>query len=282
MSFAAAIVQMTGRPGAAAENRAATVAQTEAAARSGARLIVLPELAVSGYTTDPDLLAATAEPLDGPSLAAWRAVAAEHDALIAGGFCERQGTALFNSAVLVGPDGPVLHYRKLHLFDAEQLVFTPGDLGLPVAETPLGRIGLCVCYDLRFVEVLRALALQDAEVVVVPTAWVGGFDPAPRDATGMIGQARGAAVQANLNQLFLLCASQAGAATGKRFLGSSMIVDPWGNLLAGPLGEEDQAIAQAVIDPALSRAAQRRSERIMPRRDRRTDVYALRIGDRLL
>jgi len=282
VTIRAAIVQMRGVPFAAAENRARGLALAEEAVAAGARLVVLPELVVPGYDLDPAGLARAAEPLDGPTLAAWHAFARKTGACIAGGFCERDGAALYNTAVLVGPDGLLLHYRKLHLFDAEKLIFTPGDRGLGVVDTPVGRVGLCVCYDLRFVEVVRALALQGAEIVAVPTAWVGGFDRNPRDAMGFIGQARGAVLQANLSQVFIACASQSGRSEAFRFLGSSLVVDPYGELLVGPLDEDEEGIALADIDPAKVAAAQVRSERVRPREDRRTDVYGLTIGGRTL
>ncbi|WAC25604.1 nitrilase-related carbon-nitrogen hydrolase [Ancylobacter sp. SL191] len=254
----------------------------DAAAREGARLIVVPELAISGYGLQADGLAASAEPLIGPTFESWAALAAAHGGYIAGGFCEREGDRLYNSAMLVGPQGLIGHYRKLHLFDAEKHIFTPGDKGLPVHELPFGRIGLCVCYDLRFVEVVRALALQGADLIAVPTAWVGGFDSIPRDSGGLITQARGAAVQANLSQVFLACASQAGTAGVSRFLGSSLLVDPFGTVLAGPLGADEEATLRAEIDLADAGRARVRSALIRPREDRRTDVYGLAVGGHVL
>lgn len=263
-------------------NRRRAAAVIDAAARDGAQLIVAPELSISGYGLEVDGLMASAEPLLGPTLASWTALAAAHECYIAGGFCEREGDRLYNAAMLVGPQGLVGHYRKLHLFDAEKHVFTPGDKGLSVHELPFGRVGLCVCYDLRFVEVVRALALQGADLIAVPTAWVGGFDSIPFDSGGLITQARGAAVQANLNQVFLACASQAGTAGGARFLGSSLLVDPFGTVLAGPLGADEEVTLRAEIDLADTSRARVRSALIRPRDDRRTDVYGLAIGGLVL
>lgn len=274
-----AAIQMQSLAYAAEVNRATTLAHLEAAAATGARLAILPELAVSGYGIDREGLKANAEPADGPTLAAWTAVARKHGMIIVGGFCEREGDALYNAAMMVDANGLVGHYRKLHLFDGEKTVFTPGDKGLPVYETALGVIGLCVCYDLRFVEVVRALALQGADMIAVPTAWVGGFDKVPRDAMGYIGQVRGAAVQANLSQVFIACASQAGARPDMRFLGSSVIVDPYGDALAGPLDDESETVLSAEIDLETAVRARIRSDRVRPREDRRTDVYGLMVNN---
>jgi predicted amidohydrolase len=277
---AIAVVQLTATPGRALENRARTVAAISAATDRGARIIVLPELVTSGYCLDRELLDMAAEELDGPTLEAWTKEAARLNVVIAGGFCEKADGKLYNSALLVGPDGLLLHYRKLHLFDREKLIFAPGDVGLGVVETPFGRVGLCVCYDLRFVEVMRALALQGADVIAVPTAWVGGFDKVQRDGDGLIGQARGAIVQANLNQVYVACASQCGQANDIRFLGSSLIADPYGHVLSGPLDSVTESTSIASFNRSIVQEAQNRSDLIRPRADRRDDVYELTLKAR--
>jgi predicted amidohydrolase len=272
--------QVTGDPYEPARNLELTLNAAEELFDRGARLVVLPELVVSGYAADRKRLLEVAEPIDGPAIAAWTELARRRDGWISGGLCERDGDSLFNSAVLVGPDGVLLHYRKLHLFREEKHGFEPGDLGLPVADLAIGRVGLCICYDLRFVETLRILALQGAEVVCVPTAWIAGFDAEKWDARGLAPQAANAILQANLNQVFVACASQAGPRGG--MLGSSVLIDPRGKVALGPLpGEEDElALAEVDLDQVV--AAQTRDELITPRADRRTDVYGLAFGDRVL
>lgn len=269
------LVQRRSAPFDADGNRARTVADARAAFDDqGADIVVLPELAVPGYALDAVRLRELAEPVPGPTVEAWAGLGG----LVVGGLCERDGGALYNSAVAVGPGGVVLHYRKLHLFGTEKHVFTPGDLGLPIADTPVGRLGLCVCYDLRFVEVVRALALRGAELIAVPTAWVGGFDAAD----GRCRQAEGALLQANLSQVFLACASQAGASDQFRFLGNSLLADPYGDPVAPPLDPDAEAVVVLDADLGLVKAAQHRSDLITPRDDRRTDVYGLRYGDAVL
>jgi N-carbamoylputrescine amidase len=244
---------------------------------------VLPELVIPGYVADRERLQPLAEPLEGPSVAAWRELAAERDGYVCGGFCERaDGGLLFNTAVLVGSEGVLMHYRKLHPFSEEKQCFAPGDKGLPVAQLPFGRVGLCVCYDLRFVETLRALSLQGAELVLVPTAWVAGFDQRKWDDRGLAPQANGVILQANLDQVFVACASQAGRRQGATFLGSSVLVGPSGELIAGPLPGTVDDLVVAEIDLAEVERAQRRSELITPREDRRTDVYGIRVGSKVL
>lgn len=261
------------------ENNRAKIEQAVLAeCENGADLIVLPELAVSGYGLSRYGLENSAEPFDGPTLALLEKLAEEKRAVIVCGFCEVANGRLYNSAMLVAPARKPVLYRKLHLFDGEKEIFTPGDLGFVLAETDFGMVGICVCYDLRFVEVARGLALAGADILAVPTAWVGGFDKTAYDDGGFIGQARGAVVQANLNQLPMVCASQCGDDQGTRFLGSSLIVDAYGTCLAGPMNEKDEASLSVTMSMSVVRAARQRSARIRPREDRRTDCYGLLVN----
>ena len=284
MTAALAIAQITGKPLAAETNRQRTCEVIKQAFAAGASLVVLPEMIVPGYCFDAGGLKAIAEPIDGPTVSAWQAIASSHGGYVAGGFCERDGEALYNTAVLVGPDNyePMLHYRKLHLFNQEKNIFQPGDKGLPIVTTEIGAIGICVCYDLRFIEVARGLALCGAEIIVVPTAWVPGFDKSRWDSEGYCPQARGAVVQANLNQVYIACASQAGSNGDIDFLGSSLIVDPWGKPLAGPLGGDTEVVVSARIEAGAVAEARERGGLVSPRADRRTDVYQLCIDGALL
>jgi len=191
--LAIGLAQITGEPYAGEDNRRLSVRAATELFAGGAQLVVLPELIVPGYGTDPSRLEALAETLDGPTVTAWAQAAADAGGYLAGGICERDGDRLYDSAVLVGPEGVVLHYRKLHLFGEEKSVFAVGDVGLPVARTPFGVVGLCICYDLRFVETIRALSLMGAELVCVPTAWLSGFNSRRWDAEGLLSAgARGA------------------------------------------------------------------------------------------
>lgn len=250
--------------------------------RRGAGLVVLPELIVPGYLLEREYLEAGADPLDGPVTRAWHELAVKCDGYIAAGFCERDGERLYNTAVLIGPEGIALHYRKLHRFAGEKEIFTPGDLGLPVAHTDVGVIGLCVCYDLRFVETVRILALQGAELVCVPTAWLPGFDQQRWDSEGYSPQARGAVLQANLDQVHIACASQAGPAHGVHFLGSSVLCDPYGAVPLGPLSGDESALALVTVDLAAVARAHDRDALINPFEDRRSDVYGLSIAGTVL
>ncbi len=274
-----AVAQIEAVPLDTAANVRLTIEAAEAAAAQDADLVVLPELVASGYVTDDPAIAALAEPADGsgPVVGAWRDVARRLGLAIIGGYPELSGDRLFNSVAVIDRSGAVIGgYRKLHLFGAEKQRFAPGDLGLPVFSLDGVTVGVVVCYDLRFPEVMRLLALESgAELVAVPTAWVVGFDPRATPADARIGQVEGAFVQANLNQVFIACADLCGSSNGVTFLGRSLIGSPYGDPLAGPLAADAPAVAVAEIDPAEAHRAQDRGNGISPRADRRTDVYSL-------
>jgi N-carbamoylputrescine amidase len=273
-----AVAQLELLPGAVEANRARTVAAIEEAAGQGAELVILPELASSGYLlATAEAVAAAAETIPGPATEAWQDAAARTGAVVVGGICERAGGQMFNSVAVVDASGVRSVYRKLHLFDEEQVLFSPGDCGLPVVDLPFGRIGVVVCYDLRFVETLRILSLQGADLVAVPTAWTGGYDPTP-PADGVIDQVRAAAVQANLDSVFVACASRVGQDDEVRYLGSSCIVNPYGRFVVEPQSGADEAIVVAELDLEDARRAMVRAPRIRPLADRRTDVYAALLG----
>lgn len=277
-----ALAQIGAEPFDVEGNRRLAEETSIRAFEQGADIVILPEMVAHGYVADWRRLRPLAEPVDGPSVASWSKLATRFDGYVVGGFCELDGDALYNAAVAVGPDGPILHYRKVHLFDEEKIAFQPGDLGFPVAPTRFGKIGVCVCYDLRFVEVVRLLSLQGADLICVPTAWLPGFDQERWDEHGMCPQARGAVLQANLSQVYIACASQAGRHGNLDFLGSSCLADPYGQLVAGPLPGSEDALDVTQIDIGATKRAQVRSPLIAPRADRRTDVYGIAYrGERL-
>ena len=275
-----AVAQLELAPGALEANRARTVAAVAEARGQGARLVVLPELASSGYRLrTPEAVAAAAEEIPGPTTEAWARAVAGSDCTVVGGICERRGRDHFNAVAVVGADGVRAVYRKLHLFDQEQLLFAPGDAGLPIVDLPFGRLGVLVCYDLRFVEALRILALRGADVVAVPTAWVGGFDVA-MPADGIIDQVRAAGVQANLNGVFVAAASRVGADGDLTYLGQSCVLGPYGRFVVEPQDRTAESVMVAEIDLADARRAKVRGPRIRPLEDRRTDVYDAMLGYR--
>jgi len=277
-----ALAQISGEPFEVDANRKLCADTIRAAFEDGADVVVLPELIVHGYVADARRLFPIAETVHGETVGEWTDLAASAGGYIVGGLAERDGEALYNTAVAVGPDGLIGHYRKAHLFADEKAAFVPGDLGFPVVRTRFGTIGICVCYDLRFVEVVRLMALRGADLICVPTAWLPGYDQQRWDADGMSPQGRGAELQANLNQVFIACASQAGVHGQCDFIGSSVLIDPYGKRLVGPLSGTDDDVVLSTVDIADAKRSQVRGEMIAPRADRRTDIYRIAADGELL
>lgn len=271
-SFVAAAAQIQPVFGDVAANLALIEGAIRDAAGAGAALLVLPELCTTGYMfTDRAEAETLAEPVTGPTVTALAALAAEFRMHLIAGIAERDGAQLFNSAVLIGPQGLIGTYRKVHLWDQENAVFEPGNVGLPVFDTDLGKLGLQICYDLWFPEASRALALEGAEVICVPTNWV----PIP-------GQRAGAAAMAltlcqaaaHVNSVYVVAADRVGVERGQPFIGQSAIVAPTGWPSADPASPTDPALVAARIDPVMGRRLRTWNQYNDPIADRRPEVYA--------
>jgi len=220
-------------------NLEACLARLEEAAAAGAELLVLPECAIPGYMFESAEEALPfAEEVPGPSSEVLERESRRLGMHVVCGLLERDGDTLRNAAVLVGPDGLVGTYRKTHLpfLGVDRFVF-PGD-ELTVYDTPLGRIGVEICYDLRFPEVTRTLALRGADIVAHPT----NFPIAAKLQTELITVARAAE-----NRIYLLTANRVGKERLGEFCGWSQIVDPYGTRLA-EAGETEEALLVADVD----------------------------------
>jgi len=227
---------------------------TRAAAADGARLIVLPEKWTAMGTDDQ--LRDAAETLDGPAIAWARAIARELGVdLVAGSILERLPgrEKLANTSVHVDPQGELrATYRKLHMFDVqvggrsycESALEEPGE-EIVTSQTADGvELGLSICYDLRFPELYRILAVRGARVIAVPAAFTLATT---RDHWETLLRAR--AIE---NQAFVIAANQIGAHPGgHRSGGRSMIVDPWGLILAQAPDREGHAIAELDLERQL-------------------------------
>src|SRR3954471_16170531 len=165
-----AVAQMEPKLAEEERNLEACFARLDEAAAAGAELLVLPECAIPGYMFDSAEEALPyAEEIPGETAAAFERECTRLGVHAITGLLERDGDTLHNSAILVGPDGLIGSYRKTHLpFLGVDRFVTPGD-ELKVYDTALGRIGLIICYDLRFPEVTRTLALRGADLVALPT-----------------------------------------------------------------------------------------------------------------
>ena len=249
--FVAACVQMRSADD-KGRNLEAALAHVGAAAALGAQLVVLPETFSWRGPAARD--GENAEPLDGPTLARLADAARRHRlTLVAGSILERaaDGASPYNTSVVLGPDGARLAtYRKMHLFD----VSIPGKVevresakrgrgsDVVVADTPVGRLGMTVCYDLRFPELYRALARAGADVLCVPSAFTF-----PTGAAHWEVLLRARAIE---NQCWVLAANQHGpSGQGHADYGHSMIVDPWGTVVA--CASDGERVVAAEIDLGL-------------------------------
>jgi 5-aminopentanamidase len=253
-------------------NRALTRDAVREAVSAGARLVVLPELSTSGYVFESaEEARAAAEPAEGPTLRGWSEEAGRGDAVVIGGFCELGDDGLlYNSAAVVDGTGVLAVYRKLHLWDREQLVFEPGREPAPVIETRAGRIGVGVCYDISFPEVARGLALAGADLVALPT----NFPRFPRPEGERPIEVTLAMATAHLNHVFVAVCDRCGPERGVDWVGGSVVCDEWGWVLAGP--PDDFGPGLVLADCDLARARDKAwNERNDVFGDRRPDVYRL-------
>jgi predicted amidohydrolase len=243
----------------------------------GAQLLVLPELGNSGYVFNTrDEVAELAEPVfGGETTAMWAKVARERGVYICGGLAEADGGRYYNSAVLVGPEGFVGRYRKVHLWDEEKLFFEPGDLGLNVFDLPFGRVGIMICYDGWHPEVMRILKLKGADVILDPTCWVlvPNIVTPENPVSAYVHMA-----SAHVNSLFVICADQCGVERGCTFLGRSCVAGPAG-FVAGPGSFEQPEILLAEINPVQARY-HHWTALANPFADRRTDLFEPMLGYR--
>ncbi|MGG1679822.1 carbon-nitrogen hydrolase family protein [Neobacillus sp. NRS-1170] len=210
----------------------------------GADFVVLPEFYMVLATPKTGVLPAeAAEPLDGPFVSALKEAARKNEIYVVCGMYESKagddGRA-YNTTVFIDRSGQLLHsYRKTHLYDAfsfkESDTIIPGENKYKVVETEFGKIGLMVCYELRFPEIARQFALQEADVLLVPAGWMSG--PMKEDHWQTLIRAR--AIE---NTMFVVGADL----VGPEFAGRSLVVDPMGVVIAS--GGEEEALILADLD----------------------------------
>ncbi len=187
-----------------------------------ADLLVLPELSNSGYNfpTRNDAFDAAEEVGNSRFITLLHDHCRRTNSYVASGFNEREGFKLFNSAVLVGPGGLIGKYRKIHLFYNEKDIFSAGDVGVPVFETPIGKIAMLVCFDWMFPEVWRIAMLKGADIVCHCSALVlPGFAQ------------RSVPIHALINHFYVITANRTGTEHGLTFTGMSTIADPKGEVV---------------------------------------------------
>ena len=240
----AAVVQMDVRLGDLSGNHARALERLEEAAENGAQFVVLPECANSGYCFDSlEEALPYAERSEAPSLLKFAERCGELGVTGILGFLERDGGEAYNSAAFAAPGEPLSIYRKTHLPTLGIDRFASRGAALPVFEAPFGRVGILICYDVRFPEAARAVGLNGADVIAVPTNWPVGAESAP----DFITRAR-----AWESRAFLTAANRVGVERGRRFIGRSQIASPGGEIVCEAGGEEE-TILYADLDLSQAR-----------------------------
>ncbi len=244
------------------------------ASEQGAQLITLPEVMnrrVADRTID------TSESLDGPTITFMKQCAAEFSIWIhCGSIREANPEGLaYNTSVLLNDQGePVGIYRKLHLYDVDipgRVVALESSRNKPGNEivdlqTELGHMGMTICYDLRFPELFRILALRGAEVMFMPANFAQATGEAHWEAL-----LRARAIE---NSCYIVASAQCGKTAAFNTYGNSMIVDPWGNVLAR--AEHEECMMMADVDLDLVKKIR---EELPSLKNRRADVYTLEVAE---
>lgn len=212
---------------------------------AGATLTIFPECALTGYCFDSlDEARPVAQPIPGPATDALSIACRQLGGNAVFGMLEADGDRIYNAAALVGAEGVIGSYRKIHLpFLGIDRFTTHGDRPFAVHEAGDLRLGLHICYDGAFPESARAMTLLGAELIVLPTNWPPGSESMA---------AHGINTRAMENAVYCAAVDRVGAERGFRFIGQSRICDPQGDTLA-EAGEDDEEILYAEIDPALAR-----------------------------
>jgi predicted amidohydrolase len=255
----------------------------EQAGREGVRLAVFSELALSSYfatVVHDDVTPFLESDLPSPETAPIFRAAATHGVAVVLPFAERQGATCYNSAALIDTSGrEVGRYRKTHIPGQvepaddgsfrilEKRYFTPGDLGFPVYDSPVGRLGMLICYDRRFPEAYRCLALSGAEVIAI-----GYNTPVFPGSTLVKGQAQSELCMragAYANGVHVIAAGKAGVEGGVEYIGGSVVIDPSGEILRKAATDGDELVL-AEID---AKAAADLRGRLNLEINRRPDLY---------
>jgi predicted amidohydrolase len=206
-------------------NRLKVTESIKSAAGSGAELVVFPECALSGYCFDSLKEAIPfAERLDGPSAQAIAEACRHTNVHAVVGFIEEAPTGYYNAAMLVGPDGALGTYRKVHMpFLGIDRFLTPGDRPFASVQLAIGRLGINICYDISFPEAARSLKLMGAELIVLPTNWPPEAWRSPEFVVN---------TRAQENHVNFAAVNRVGVERGWRFIGRSKVVDYNGDTLA--------------------------------------------------
>jgi 5-aminopentanamidase len=270
-SVAVALCQLAPAIGDVDANRDRILAAVRAAKEGGADVVVLPELATSGYVFEDEAEArGLAEPADGPTSRALHDLAASLDVTVVVGLPELDGDRLYNSAVVVDRTGLRATYRKVHLWGRESQVFTAGDDAAPVVDMGWGRLGVLVCYDLEFPEWVRRTALAGADLVCAPANWPDAGRPEGERPLDMVNVLAAAAA----NRIFIAACDRVGVERGTSWVAGSVLAGPDGYPLATAdlTQREQRLLASCDLRQARDKSVGAHNDRFA---DRRTDLYGV-------
>tara|TARA_A100001234_G_scaffold110331_2_gene96937 strand:+ start:3439 stop:5181 length:1743 start_codon:yes stop_codon:yes gene_type:complete len=232
----------------------------EEAAKGGAKLIVTPEMGTSGYCfLNRSEIKNLVEKIPGPTTKQFEKIANKHSCFIVIGLPEvDEDTKLYyNSAVLIGPNGIIGKHRKSHSYIAEPKWSAPGQEHL-VFETDIGKIGILICMDIHFIETARLIALQDADIIIHISNWLGERTPAPYWIS-----------RAFENSCYLIESNRWGLERTVQFSGGSCVINPDGTIAS--VIDKGDGIAYANIDISWAREKKVLNEKIF--NDRRPEMY---------
>jgi predicted amidohydrolase len=241
-------VQMEPRIMANRENLDRILFETRTAAENGADLVVFPECALTGYVfASREEAVQYMETIPGPATEKLAGCCRETGVHVVVGLLEKDGDRCFNAAVLVGPEGLVGKYWKNHLpYLGVDRFLDHGNRPFEVYETPIGNIGLHICYDCNFPESARIMALKGADILALPTNWPDGRGNISRYVVN---------TRALENKVHVVAVDRIGEERGARFLGRSKIADAWGNTLAEGSSDKEEVLYAEV---SLADARQKR------------------------
>jgi predicted amidohydrolase len=240
-----AAVQVDVRLGDPLANRSRMLERFAEATSHGARLVVFPECALTGYGFETLAEALPfAEEIPGPTTREFQTACARTGAFALFGLLERAGDRLYNACALVGPDGVVGSYRKVHLpFMGVDRFADPGDRPFGLLDVNGMKVGILICYDGSFPEPTRVLTLLGADLVLLPTNWPRHTETAAEHLP---------ACRALENVIYFAAINRVGEERGFRFVGGSSIAGPGGETLAKASADGEE-ILYATIDPARAR-----------------------------
>jgi predicted amidohydrolase len=267
-----AVCQLSPKVGRKEANLSEAREAITSCASAGAKIIVLPELANTGYSfRDIRELEENAESLNGPSITEWAGLARALDVVLVAGFAERghdESGSVFNSAAIFDPSGLRAVYRKVHLWNVEKTMFASGRAPPAVVDTAHGRLGVMICYDIEFPEWVRTAGLAGVQLLCCPANWPLCPRPAAERPADIVRVQASAAT----NRIFVALADRCGADRGQDWIGGSVVVDADGYPCTSiALGVPGIHVAEVDLALAVDKKVSEMNDVIA---DRRPELYA--------